>query len=542
MHRIIARRARDASEPCVDRDPAIVASFLSDAAHVAGGYAAGVAFPRSEAEVASLVRNAERVLPVGAQSSLTGGATPRGELVLSTRALSMIGDVIGPVLSAFAKATADRRSSPEASGGWLDRPDGHHTIRVGAGVPLTTLQTTLTASRLYYPPVPTFEGAFVGGTISTNAAGAATFKYGSTRPWVAGITVVLANGEVLDLRRGEVTATPDGIFEVELPSGGTIVVPVPTYRMPNVAKLSAGYYATPAMDLIDLFIGSEGTLGVIVEATLRVIPRPRRAVALIRCDSDSQAVTVTGALRGESLARRSAKGEGGSVSAIEYMDARALRVVPNDAFARAGVARPDGDSVLLMVHIEVESDDAAAFERLQDLLDSCDVADEATIASPDDDRGQQKLLELREAVPASVNAVVAAAKARAHPDIEKTAGDMVVPFSRLAESIALYRQAFESRGLEYAIWGHVSDGNLHPNLIPRTLEDMTRGREAILEIARGVIGMDGAPLAEHGVGRSALKQRLLRELYGEDGIEQMRAVKRALDPNWKLAPGVLFSA
>ena len=133
-------------------------------------------------------------------------------------------------------------------------------------------------------------------------------------------------------------------------------------------------------------------------------------------------------------------------------------------------------------------------------------------------------------------------RSAAHPGIEKTAGDMVVPFSRLAESIALYRQAFESRGLEYAIWGHVSDGNLHPNLIPRTLEDMNRGREAIFEIARGVIGMDGAPLAEHGVGRSALKQRLLRELYGEEGIEQMRAVKRALDPNWKLAPGVLFSA
>src|SRR6187549_1353872 len=136
MHRIIARRARDASEPCVDHDPAIVASFLSDAAHVAGGFAA---------EVASLVRSADRVLPVGAQSSLTGGATPRGELVLSTRALSSV----GPVLSAFAKATADRRSSPEASGGWLDRPDGtprDHTIRVGAGVPLTTLLTRLTAS------------------------------------------------------------------------------------------------------------------------------------------------------------------------------------------------------------------------------------------------------------------------------------------------------------------------------------------------------------------------------------------------------------
>jgi D-lactate dehydrogenase (cytochrome) len=86
----------------------------------------------------------------------------------------------------------------------------------------------------------------------------------------------------------------------------------------------------------------------------------------------------------------------------------------------------------------------------------------------------------------------------------------------------------------------VSDGNLHPNVVPRTLADVQRGHDAILDIARAVKAMGGAPLAEHGVGRSALKQQLLRELYGEDGIEQMRAVKRALDPTWKLAPGVLF--
>jgi D-lactate dehydrogenase (cytochrome) len=115
-----------------------------------------------------------------------------------------------------------------------------------------------------------------------------------------------------------------------------------------------------------------------------------------------------------------------------------------------------------------------------------------------------------------------------------------VPFDRLGESLDLYRAAFESRGLDYAIWGHVSDGNLHTNLIPKTMQDVLRGREAILEIASGAIGMGGAPLAEHGVGRSALKQRLLRELYGDEGIEQMRAVKRALDPTWKLSPGVLF--
>src|SRR5262245_63996585 len=197
MHRITARQARREPAPRIDRDAAIVGSFLSDAAHVPGGFAAGVAFPKTEDEVAALVRDAERVLPVGAQSSLTGGATPRGELVLSTRALSSVGPVaVGRLL--------------------VDRPDVAQTIRVGAGVPLTSLQAFLAEQRLYYPPVPTFEGAFVGGTISTNAAGAATFKYGSTRPWVAGIIVVQANGDVLDLSRGDVTASPDGQFEIVL--------------------------------------------------------------------------------------------------------------------------------------------------------------------------------------------------------------------------------------------------------------------------------------------------------------------------------------
>jgi D-lactate dehydrogenase (cytochrome) len=514
-HRIQARRARDEAAPKIERDSAVVSSFLSDAAHVPGGFAAGVAFPRSEAEVAALVRNAERVLPVGAQSSLTGGATPRGELVLSTRALS----TVGPVLS--------------------DGPDSN-VIRAGAGVPLAALQASLTASSFYYPPVPTFDGAFVGGTIATNAAGAATFKYGSTRPWVAGMTVVLACGDVLDIRRGETTASADGLFEIELPSGEVLIVRVPTYRMPDVAKLSAGYFARPGMDLIDLFIGSEGTLGIVTDATLRVIARPRRAVALIQCADEAQAIAVTGTLRQEATETWTGRGSL-DVSAIEYMDARALRAVADEIFARANLRRPAGQSVMLMVQIEVGADEASAFARLQELLDSCGVEHEALVAVPDDDRGAQRLFDLREAVPAAVNALVAAAKARAHPDIEKTAGDMVVPFPRLAQSLALYRQAFESRGLDYAIWGHVSDGNLHPNLIPRTFEEMTRGREAIFEIARGVIGMDGAPLAEHGVGRSALKQHLLRELYRDEGIEQMRTVKNALDPDWKLAPGVLFS-
>ena len=119
---------------------------------------------------------------------------------------------------------------------------------------------------------------------------------------------------------------------------------------------------------------------------------------------------------------------------------------------------------------------------------------------------------------------------------------MIVPFAHFAEMMAIYRDGYERRGLDYAIWGHISDGNVHPNVIPRHYDDVIAGREAILEFGRDVTRLGGSPLAEHGVGRSALKQALLRELYGDAGIDDMRAIKRALDPDWKLAPGVLFPA
>lgn len=453
------------------------------------------------------------MLPVGAQSSLTGGATPRGDLVISTRALTRIS-----------------HESP-------------NTIRVGAGVPLSEVQRALAATDRYYPPVPTYDGAFVGGTISTNAAGAATFKYGSTRGWVDALTVVLADGSIVEIRRGEITATaatPHGwVFTLDTARRGQIRIPVPTYTMPPVAKLSAGYHAKPGMDLVDLFVGSEGTLGLIVEATLRVIPKPKRSVALITCASDAQAVSLTAALRTE--AQRSWRAEGElDVSAIEYMDYRALAAVPDDAYTKAGVARPTGPRAMLLVQAEVPRREEHALSRLVQIVERCGVDTDPQIALPDDDRGAARLFGLREAVPASVNALVALAKAQAHPDIEKTAGDLIVPFERLGDSIALYRDRFERYGVNYAIWGHVSDGNLHPNVVPRSLDDVERGRQAILEMATEVIAMGGAPLAEHGVGRSALKQRLLRDLYGDRGIEEMRAVKRALDPEWKFSAGVLF--
>jgi D-lactate dehydrogenase (cytochrome) len=227
-------------------------------------------------------------------------------------------------------------------------------------------------------------------------------------------------------------------------------------------------------------------------------------------------------------------------SAIEYIDSNSLQLLDEAVFVRAAVARPPRGATFLLVQIEIEEDIDPALSEFQDILNVHHIEHDPVIALPGDDRAAARLFELREAVPAAVNARVGDAKARVHPEIQKTAGDFIVPDCWIAKALELYRGAFERRGLDYAIWGHISDGNLHPNLIPRSLEDVEKGRDALREMARGVMALGGAPLAEHGVGRNSLKQQFLREMYGESGIEQMRAVKRALDPGGKLAAGVLF--
>jgi len=528
-HIIRARQAAAGPAPRIGRDPDVLASFLEDAAHFPGGFASGLSAPASESEVAALLRSASTVLPIGAQSSLTGGATPRGEVLLSTSHLNRI------------LATGDD---------W---------VRVEAGVTLVDLDATLAVVGKHYPPVPTFTGAFVGGVVATNAAGAATFKYGTTRDWVQGLKVVLANGDVLDIERGRTRAHPDGFFEIVL-SDRAVRVAVPGYRMPDVPKVSAGYFAAPGMDLIDLFIGSEGTLGVITEVTLRVLPeRPARCLAFVPFGDRASALAFVTRLREAARETwRTRDPHGMDVSAIEHMDARCLALLREDEADRAnGVAIPDGTAMALLVTLELPPGmtPARAFDeigkaqepdtpdsglvRFCRALNEAEVLDRVEIAVPGDAARERQLLALREAVPAGVNARVGRAK-QADARIAKTAADMIVPFAHLGELLDIYDEEFRARRLDAAVWGHISDGNLHPNVIPRSMEEVESGKAAIVAFGRAVIRLGGSPLAEHGVGRNPVKQQLLVELYGAQGIEEMRAIKRTLDPDFKLAPGVLF--
>ena len=526
-----ARTARGTASVDAVLDHDAIAAHLEDAAHVPGGHAAALCRPSTEADVAAILRTSRAVLAIGAQSSLTGGATPMGETVVGTNRFSKVLTI---------------------------EPD---RVRVQAGVTLADLDAALASAGLYYPPAPTFAGAFVGGTVSTNAAGAATFKYGTTRDWVHALTVVLPAGDVLDVERGVTRAHPEGYFDLEL-ERATVRVPVPGYRMPAVPKLSAGYFAAPEMDLIDLFIGSEGTLGIITEVTLRVIPRPTSCLAFVTFADRAIALSAVGRLRTAAIATRRAQDPRGiDISAIEHMDRRCLDLLREEAVDhKYGVSIPTDAEMGILITLELPDGTSAKtvydeigcagdpdapdtpLTRFCRLLAEEGALDRTVIAAPGDHTTASRLLSLREAVPAIVNQRVGRAQQTVDGRIEKTAADMVVPFARFEAALEVYAEEFGRWDLDVAVWGHISDGNVHPNVMPRSFADVDAGRTAILEIGRRVMELGGAPLSEHGVGRNPTKQRLLATLYGDAGIAAMRRVKSAIDPEWKLSPGVIFPA
>ena len=510
-------------------DPEVVASFLQDAAHTPGGRAPAVCFPASERQLADFVVGAPALLCVGAQSSLTGGATPCGARVVSTASLASIESV-----------RSDRAV-------------------VGPGLVLRDLSAALADRNLWYPPVPTYDGATIGGTVATNAAGAATFAYGTTRDWIEGLTVVLANGEVLELRRGEICADAAGRFEIVMSDGSSVRFKRPDIAPPQVPKLSCGYFSAPDMDLIDLFIGSEGTLGIVTRVEIRVVKKPRQMSWLLTLANEARALALTAALRSASQrSRRDDDPNGIDVTAIEFADAPSIELLVADAApSRIGVPLQGDAQALLFVQMNLpaDADDASILDELaraDDPLRDHPVAHlckmlarhgalaTALPALPSEDRKQAAFAALREAVPDAVNRRIGAAQRIHGPSLTKAAADVIVPFPRLGEALAAYRAAAARHELACATWGHVSDGNVHPNLLPDDAVAAARTSAALLEMGRKAIELGGAPMSEHGVGRNPIKQQLLRELYGERGVESMRAIKRTLDPRGALAPGVLF--
>ena len=486
----------------------------------AGGHVETISFPHSEEDVIAIVRAVQAIggaLTVqGARTGITAAAVPHGGHLLSLERMNTIG--------AIAR----------------DAVTGQATLSVQPGAHLEDIRRVVAEAGWYFPPDPTETSASIGGMVACNASGAQTFYYGPTRRWIQALRVVLSDGSTLTLRRGGQRAQGRA-FSLVTDAGRVIAGVLPDYTLP-VVKNAAGYYAADDMELIDLFIGMEGTLGIITHIELRLIPPPAAVLGVLAfLPSEEAALACVNRLRTEA-----GRGEYGTARlvALEYFDHDALslfhRMKTEEAAFEGVPALPATFHSALYVEFHGE-DDETLFALLEPFLvmiedlegdgDACWCA-----TTP------QELLPLkafRHAIPEAVNLLIAQRR-RALPAITKLGTDMSVPDAELPAVMALYRQSLAESGLASVIFGHIGNNHLHVNILPNSLEDYARGKDMYLTWARHILAYGGSIAAEHGIGK--LKRPFLELMYGAHGIAQMRAVKALFDPAGMLNPGNLFDS
>jgi FAD/FMN-containing dehydrogenase len=392
-------------------------------------------------------------------------------------------------------------------GGWLLSLEKFRRLEIkcetafaGAGVLLRDLQVAAMAAGQFYAPDPTETSACIGGTIGTNASGSRSFKYGATRQHIIGLHVVLATGEVLHVRRGQ-----------------PVDFQVPAISIPHSSKHAAGYRLAPGMDWIDLFVGSEGTLGVVTGAELKLLPAPAASLAgVIFFADDKEALDAVDEWRATASPRM-----------IEYLDQPSL-----DLLRARFPGIPTSAASALMIEQEMEAEDDGEAERwLKRIEKSKAFVDDSWFATSAADR--ERFREFRHSLPELVNDTLR------RNDCLKMASDCAVPAEHNREMLAFYRARLdEGFSRRYVIFGHIGDAHLHVNIFP-SQQESGKAAAILLEFARKAVELGGTVSAEHGLGKR--KAHLLPIQFSPEEIEAMRAVKRRLDPGWILGRGTLFA-
>jgi glycolate oxidase len=347
-------------------------------------------------------------------------------------------------------------------------------IHAQAGAITAGIHRQAAAAGLYYPPDPgSSSTCTIGGNVACNAAGPHTLRYGVTADFVAGITAVLSDGRI-----------------VRLGEGGD----------------------TSASGLLSLLVGSEGTLGVITEVLLRLIPAPKTRSTL--------AATFTGMERAAAAVAEIS--DAGIVpAALEFLDAGAL-----DAVRRAGGGNIGGDSAALLI-VELEGDSGTVGADTEAACTAVTRAGASQLQRATEPGQAQRLWAARKAVSAAVAKV----------QIGKVNEDVVVPRDRVAELVAHTRELGTKHDLPVVNFGHLGDGNVHATFLidPRIEGERTRADAAAGELFETVLAMGGSLSGEHGVG--AAKLDYVERQLGPGTVALMRRIKTALDPHDVLNPG-----
>jgi FAD/FMN-containing dehydrogenase len=442
--------------------------YLTDASGFSG-FAQEAYAPADEAAVVKIlqaaVRDATQVTVAGAGTGLMGGRVPQDGIVLS--------------LEKFRKLEVGKGSA-----------------RVGPAVTLLELRDAAAPTHQFFAPDPTEITASIGGVIATNASGSRSFRYGSARRHIVALRVALMSGRVEEYRRGD-----------------RIDFEVPMVPMPNTTKNTAGYRLSPRMDWIDLFTGSEGTLGVVLEAELALLPIPANLFGgVVFFASDEDALDAVDAWRPHQELRM-----------LEYVDRNSL-----DLLRRRYPEIPKQAIAALL--IEAEGDYVDLWEER--LLSAGALIEASWFAI--DGRDRERFRRFRHSLPELVIEVVV------RRGFLKMGTDFAVPLGRSREMLAYYREHLENRlAGRYVIYGHIGDAHVHVNILPGSEADAETASELLDQFARHAVRLGGTISAEHGIGKR--KAKMLPLQYAPEHIEAMKAVKRRLDPDWLLGRGTLFT-
>ena len=431
--------------------------------------------PAGVEEIQSVLAYAwEHGVPVtvaGGLSGLAGGAVAEGGILLTTAKLK------NPLQVEVVDSDRAR-------------------VRAGVGWLLGDLQREVEKAGWLYPPDPTSRNeAFLGGTLATNATGEDTLLYGPTRRWVEALEVVAADG-----KRHTVTREREA---------------------PREEKATAGYFL--GGEPIDWFIGSEGTLGVITEAVLRLCRIPSRVFSGLAFFPTLSA--------GLDFVVRARDDSAVTPRALELMDGPALELVSDNP---EGVKWPSGTAAAVLFRQESPDGSDLLESWLRVVSEAADGRDEWTDAVLlfETRRDQERLREFRHRIPAALQEK--AAKLRDQGGA-KVGTDWWVPYRSLPGMLGRWVSRLqEEEKLDTFVFGHAGNGHPHVNMMAQNRDQTGRARELVLSMCREAVELGGGVAGEHGLGK--LKRDLL-EIQYPGGTAAMKDLKRQWDPRWILGRG-----
>lgn len=505
-----------------------VEGYITDESRFTGK-ASRVVMAQSERDIVDLLQEAaaEKVVvtPQGGLTGITGAGVPQDGIALNMRNMRKIKalreEAGGFLMDVEPGCTLDGLRQlllhPEKidTQGWSENS-------------LVAWRSLCSKPVHMFAPDLTEAGATIGGVVSTNGSGARSYFYGAARNHIEALRVVLVGGHILSIARGQQRA--NGLdFVLGTESGETYAGKLPSYQMPAV-KHAAGLFAKPDMDLIDLFIGSEGILGVVSEITIRLIPRLEQVCGLTVFLRDEESALM--------LVDR-VRSCGHNIQAIEFFSSQALNLLRQEHSCADGSGMqipPLASHWHTAIYIEASTEDESVLEDLLDILISVGASEEDTWLA----EGYQEIQTLkgiRHAIPERINRWIADQKKR-WPDVTKLGTDLAVPDAALREVMAMYHLDLQAAGLQYVIFGHIGNNHLHVNILPENHDAWLRGKALYMKWAENVVAMGGTVSAEHGIGK--LKVEMLKLMFGEKGIDEMRAVKQVFDAEFLLNRGTLF--